>query len=318
MAAGATRVFTEQELAEAGCLTLDLVAQRLQAGEREAAVELVRRFELELMTMFYSYSRWEVSILECIAELGGDAEKDRAKATMENYDIAPERELQLDGVAEAWLAELKTSRGELRANHDEQALTRARAVREHGLQIHDGLMSRGVCLLSEIYRTFGEEKLGWVLSQVMKPSSMDPEGKLPFREKVQNIMMFTRSHLLPFTVTEDDEKVTFMPDPCPSGARLIRAGHYEAPRNNTVVVDQGPLTYGRKDIPIYCCHEPAMELGSILATGVPLFIVDPPPDVGVSPCRVYVYKNPVDIPEQYYERLGLKKPEDLIASTRGG
>jgi len=59
-----------------------------------------------------------------------------------------------------------------------------------------------------------------------------------------------------------------------------------------------------------------MELSSILRTGVPLFIVDPPEDVGISPCKVYVYKNPADIPGKYYERLGLDKPEDLIASDQ--
>ena len=51
----------------------------------------------------------------------------------------------------------------------------------------------------------------------------------------------------------------------------------------------------------------------MLNTGVPLFIVDAPEDVGITPCKIYVYKNPAEIPEAYYQRLGLEKPEDLIA-----
>ena len=176
-------------------------------------------------------------------------------------------------------------------------------------------MSRVVALLSKVFEDHDEDGLRWVLSEVMRPESMDPDGKTPFREKVENIMLFTRCHLLPFTVTEDEEKVTFMPDPCPSGARLIREGHYEKPRGNTIVREPGPLTFGRSDMPIYCCHEPSMELSSVLQTGVPLFIVDPPEDVGISPCKVYVYKDPADIPDSFYERIGVERPQDLIVRS---
>jgi len=265
------------------------------------------------MTMFFSYTGWEKSILECIEELDGEARRLEVLATVENWDIAPERQVETRGVAGRWNAELEQILVLINTASDSEVCQRTRALREEALALHDGLMSRVSALLSILYEDHGETELRRVLNLVMKPESMDPDGKLPFREKVENIMRFTRSHLLPFTVTEDAEKVTFMPDPCPSGARLIRGGHYESPRNNAIVHDAGPLTYGRAEIPIYCCHEPAMELSSVLKTGVPLFIIDPPEDVGISPCKIYVYKNPGDIPEAYYQRLGLNKPEDLIA-----
>ena len=151
---------------------------------------------------------------------------------------------------------------------------------------------------------------------VMNPSAMDPDGKLPFKDKVEKLIFFTRLHLLPFSVSEDDEKMTFMPDPCPSGARLIQQGHYQSPRNAALVVEQGPLTYQQKDFPIYCCHEPAMEISSLKATGVPVFIVDPSDQLGVTPCKVYVYKRVSEIPEAYFTRLGLRRPEDLLARSR--
>jgi hypothetical protein len=313
MTSSATRVFSTTELAEAGRLTVDLIAERLEQGQREPAKGLVRRFEEELMTMFFSYTGWEKSILDCIAQLADDARRVEVLAAIENWDIAPERQIETAGVAKRWSAELATIEQLIEVGSDSEACERARTLREQALTLHDGIMSRVTALLSIVYEDHGDEQLNWVLSEVMKPESMDPDGKLPFREKVENIMRFTRSHLLPFTVREDDEKVTFMPDPCPSGARLIRAGHYDSPRNNAVVQGAGPMTYGRPDLPVYCCHEPAMELSSALRTGVPLFIVDPPEDVGISPCKIYVYKNPAEIPEAYYLRLGLKKPEDLIA-----
>ncbi len=313
-----SQVFSKQELSEAGRLTVDLVAESLKQGLDNDAKALVTRFQQELMTMFYSYTGWEKSILECIAETDGQKASIVALTSIENWDIAPERQLETRGVAKAWVAELESIQSLIDAGNGDEAGERAKALREQALTLHDGLMSRVSALLTIIYEAHGEQELQRVLNIVMKPESMDPDGNIPFREKVENIMRFTRCHLLPFTVTEDEEKVTFMPDPCPSGARLIRSGHYESPRNNSMVRDVGPITYGRAELPIYCCHEPAMELSSALRTGVPLFIVDPPEDVGISPCKIYVYKDPASIPEQYYQRLGLSKPEDLIVSSSLG
>jgi hypothetical protein len=52
-----------------------------------------------------------------------------------------------------------------------------------------------------------------------------------------------------------------------------------------------------------------MERASIRATGAPLFIVDPAENLGVEPCKTYLYKDPRDIPEHFYTRLGLEKPD---------
>ncbi|MFK8020020.1 MAG: hypothetical protein AB8B86_09655 [Pseudomonadales bacterium] len=311
-----SQVFSEAELAQAGRLTVDLITERLGGGRDGDAKQLVDRFQEELLTMFYSYTGWEKSILDCITELAGQARSDAVLATVENWDIAPERKIVTRGVGKRWVAELEQVKLLIDSGRGRRASERVHNLREQALTLHDGMMSRVSALLSILYEDHGDAELQRVLNIVMKPEAMDPDGKLPFREKVENIMRFTRCHLLPFTVTEDDEKVTFMPDPCPSGARLIRNGHYESPRNNAIVRDTGPLTYGRAELPVYCCHEPAMELSSVLKTGIPLFIVDPPEDVGISPCKIYVYKNPANIPEHYYKRLGLDKPEDLIASSR--
>lgn len=312
------RVFSEAELLEGGRLTVDLIAEHLDAGHSDAASELVDRFQLELMTMFFSYTGWETSILGCIEETAGAEARAAALSSITDYELAPERDIETDGVAAQWKQMLAHIQSLIDEGSHGAAGASAHALRDEALVLHDGLMSRVSALLSIVYDQFGDTELQRVLNIVMKPEAMDPDGKLPFREKVENIMTFTRCHLLPFSVTEDEEKVTFMPDPCPSGARLIRNGHYEAPRNNAMVSDVGPLTYGRAELPVYCCHEPAMELSSILKTGVPLFLVDPPEDVGISPCKIYVYKNPEDIPERYFERVGLAKPAHLIASSGGG
>jgi hypothetical protein len=311
MATKTSHVFSPEYLAEAGVLTVDLIERNVKQGQLAEATSLVNRFQEEILTMFYSYIGWERDILNELADIGGTATRDQALSRIQNKEIAPERLVQVDGLAEQWQAKIKDIKSLLETGESSNACRLARELYTHALGVHDGMMSRVSALLSILYENYGEDVLAKVLDKVMRPETMDPGGKLPFREKVEKIIHFTRVHLLPSKIVEDDEKVTFMPDPCPSGARLVRGGHYEAPRNGVYVKGPGPLTYGRKDLPVYCCHEPAMEISSIRKNGVPIFIVDPPEDIGVTPCKVYIYKNPRDIPAAYYQRLGVSKPDEF-------
>lgn len=306
-----SRVFSPEYLAQAGRLTVDLIAENLV--DKAEALALVERFQLEILTMYYSYTNWEDAILDEMVALGGNDVRQQALEQIENADIAPERLVPTEGLAERWNTELEGIREAVDAGETSSAEARCRALYDQALTTHDGLMSRVAALLSVLYEEYGDEVLTRVLNKVMRPELMDPDGKLPFRDKVEKIMHFTRVHLLPFSVEEDDEKVTFHTDPCPSGARLIRGGHYQAPRNDSIVRNPGPLTWGRPELPVYCCHEPAMERSSILRHGVPIFIIEPSEDIGISPCKTYIYKNPRHIPEAYYRRLGLNKPDNLIA-----
>ena len=161
------RVFNDRELLEAGQLTVDLIAGRLAQGTHAGAKDLVRRFQSELMTMFFSYTGWEKSILGYFAEYDGKARRDEVLAAVENWEIAPERNVEIPGTEQRWNEEIST----------------------------------------------------------------------------------------------------------------------------------------------------ILELISALRTGTPLFMVEPPEDIGISPCKIYVYKDPAQIPEAYYRRLGLEKPGDLIARS---
>ena len=138
--------------------------------------------------------------------------------------------------------------------------------------MHDRGMSRVLALLSWIGREQGQEAVGPALEKAM---SSDLLGDASFRERAEALMHFTRVHLQPFKLEEDDEKLTVLCAVCPSGGRLLREGHYDAPRDGLMIEGPSPLTYGRESLPAYCCHEPVMESGSIEKTGVPLFIVEP-------------------------------------------
>lgn len=307
------RVFSNQELDQLGRPTVDVIAEKLERGDWAGSTYLVERFLTELMTMLYSYSGWEKSILTYFAELDETPSDAVRLDAIQDYVTAPERAIDKKNSVERWRIDVEQIKVLIESTQGAEAELTCRRLREDALQVHDGMMSRVTALLTLMYNEYGDDQLAEVLRRSMKPEAMDPDGTLPFREKIEKIIHFNRAHFQAFTLLEDDEKVTFIPDPCGSGARLIREGHYQSPRSGAMVRGPSPLTYGRDDLPVYCCHEPAMEMSSVLRTGVPIFIVDPPKDVGITPCKIYVYKDPANIPVSYFQRIGLERPTDLIA-----
>ena len=180
------RVFSATELADAGRLTVDLIGERLRDSDPVAAQALVERFRSELMTMFFSYTGWENSILDCIEQLDGQARRNAALASIENWEVAPERQVLVAGVAKRWNAELDSIKQLIDGQLPADAAARAACLRLEALALHDGIMSRVVALLSIVYDDHGEPQLHWVLGEVMRPEAMDPDGKIPFREKVEH------------------------------------------------------------------------------------------------------------------------------------
>ncbi|MFC1495235.1 hypothetical protein ACFL6W_08145, partial [Thermodesulfobacteriota bacterium] len=96
--------------------------------------------------------------------------------------------------------------------------------------------------------------------------------------------------------------------PCGSGERLIQMGGYEPEFGLLKVKDPHPATWGMKDFPLYCVHCPVMEMLSIENSGDigVVHLVSEPKKMGE--CHFALYKNPDDIPEEYYKRIGRKKP----------
>ncbi|HEX8123682.1 MAG TPA: hypothetical protein VF549_20700 [Solirubrobacteraceae bacterium] len=111
-----------------------------------------------------------------------------------------------------------------------------------------------------------------------------------------------------FTITEDDEKVTFTMNPCGSGQRLVRRGVYEK-EGYGKTREAHDWSYGRKDFPLYCTHCSFMnESMPIQWSGYPLYPSDPPEDYSTDPCTWYWYKDRDAIPERHWRRYGAVKP----------
>jgi len=302
----AERIFTDEELRIGSVRSVDAMAEATKRGDRESAIFFCKRLRREVLSMQQNYDGWEASLRESIHRLGGQEEEAEAvRAIEDNHAGSEGREQDVSGI-DRWRDEARAILATFEAKHDQEALDRARELHEEALRSHDRGMSRVSALLSWITRKHGPDAVEAALEVAM---SADMLGDASFRERAEALMHFTRVHLQSFDLREDDEKLTFLCPVCPSGGRMLQAGHYDPPRSDAHVPGPSPLTWGRETLPAYCCYEPVMERTSIEKTGVPLFVVDPPERLGVDPCPTYLYKDPADIPERFYTRLGLAKPK---------
>lgn len=310
-----SRVFTTEELRAGSLRSIDAMGEALDRDDLEAAGFFAKRLRREVLSMRQNYDGWEVTLLAWVERHDGDSTRDAALEAIDR-DTPGILPFEIDEDAGDRWREIAR---ELRATIESRSFDRARELgtqlHTEGLAYHDRGMARVADVLSFIGRRFGTDLLEEAYEEAM---SSDLLGDSDFRERAEALMHFTRVHLQPFHLEEDDEKLTFLCDVCPSGGRLLQAGHYEGADAALVVEGARPLTYQRDSLPVYCCHEPIMERASIEKTGVPLFIVDPSEDLGHEPCKTYLYKDPEKIPDRFYTRLGLEKPTREARDQKSG
>jgi hypothetical protein len=177
--------------------------------------------------------------------------------------------------------------------------------------LHDGYMFWISGLLSHIYRNYGIDAVEAAEREahtIEARAVMKPPKKTDFRTRVESLASGLRGHLQGLTIEEDDEKVSLTMHPCGAGERIIQMGGYSQEIGLARIKEAHPITWGMKDFPMYCVHSPVMEMlmlentgnfGSVHAVSEPMC---------QEPCHFVLYKDPADIPEKYYTRVGKKKP----------
>ncbi len=179
------------------------------------------------------------------------------------------------------------------------------------LGMHDFYMRWVTAFMSEIQERYGVEAFEEIEKATLKPNCeklVKMFSKMDIQEKVMTFVTILRGHLQPVTVEEDDEKICLTMKPCGSGQRMLEEGVYQPPLNYSVIHEPGNITWGKPDFPIYCTHEPILEMLAIEA-GLPFMVTFPAEKVATEPCRFCFYKDPAAIPEEFYSRVGKKKPE---------
>jgi len=195
------------------------------------------------------------------------------------------------------------------AGDKEKAKNLAQRMYKEFNYLHDGYFTWVTGLQTYIYQNMGIEAVEEAERQahtIESKIAFIPSGETDLRARVENLLGGLRGHLQPITVAEDDEKVTITMEPCGSGERLIQKGGYE--EGLAKVKEPHRITWGMRNFPLYCVHCPVMEALDIENTGdfaFCRFVSDP---IGKEHCQFVFYKNPANIPEEFYTRIGKKKP----------
>ena len=197
------------------------------------------------------------------------------------------------------------------AGNREKARTLAERMYRECALLHDGSMFWIAGLQTYIYKKLGIDAL-----EEAERAAHTAEAKTVFappeatdlRSMVEHLAGTLRGHMQPVKIEEDDEKICLAMQPCGSGTRIIRKGGYSPEVGLARVAGPHPATWGLKDFPIYCTHCPILErmqVENLGRLGACRIFAEP---AGSGDCKFVFYKNPADIPEEFYTRIGKRKP----------
>jgi hypothetical protein len=212
-------------------------------------------------------------------------------------------------------------------------------IRRHDVNkdgIHDLYMNWITALLSHIYDQYGEDaaahavretvvggqsgwgiQMGMTRQQIMAGMGREQGLKVWIGLVVD---MWREHSMYPGTTfEEDDEKIIMTMKQCGSGGRLIEKGAYEGPFGYKKFKKAAPYTWGEENLPLYCSHCVwAHEIAPIIYTGEPLWVQPGPfPKKPGDPCIYHFYKDAKDIPDKYYQRIGLTREPRALPPTFG-
>ena len=181
----------------------------------------------------------------------------------------------------------------LEAGDTENAARLSRRMHNEFLGMHDLYRDWVTDLLSFIGRKFGDQSLHEALEKTVggytRRLSPVYAGKSA-KEKVQLLVAGLRGHLHSFDIVEEDEKFVITPHLCGSGQRLIKSRAYEPPTDFLKVEKPQAMTFNRPDFPVYCAHCFFQNISPLEDGKEPLFITEPPIEMGTQPCRILIYK----------------------------
>ena len=115
-----------------------------------------------------------------------------------------------------------------------------------------------------------------------------------------------------FDVWEEPDRYVMELNPCGSCGKLRRAEAAGTGPSLGKTSKAYPWSWGKANVPYYCVHNCLWwEVMSIEDVGYPVKIYEWAEDPG-EPCRAFIYKDPLKIPEEYLTRVGKKRDPSKI------
>lgn len=325
------------------------IREAIGDGRWDEAASLANYFVDEANVCFSLYRQWIGDLNGFLAENGVPREElDRV-----NADIVAKLALP-DGSAwnprkrwDVFLTLVEELVAHAHREQAEEALAKLDELKETWRQVHDRDVDHTYGLMSEIKGRLGEDAIRTMYDRVLLPlfvwryEKFDVD-KHPWDEALETLMLVAceamRGHLVgpertgDFELIETEDRFILRFDPCGSGQRTVRGDwiegtppRMEAPYNWSVTEEPHTWNHGQPGVCLYCAHcIILMEEMPIDRFGYPVRVIDPPvyPDTDRDPerrqkCQWQMFKDPTKVPEEYYERVGRKKPAAFGSRAHG-
>jgi hypothetical protein len=111
--------------------------------------------------------------------------------------------------------------------------------------------------------------------------------------------VWTSVHGIDIDEIKEDEEKFILNFKCPTG------GSVSTKKDSGKTREAHAWSYGQKGLSYYCTHCPvAIEMMPVEKFGSPAWVCLPQSE---GRCLQYIYKDPKNVPEKYYKRIGMKK-----------
>jgi len=187
---------------------------------------------------------------------------------------------------------------------------------------HDMYVNWSWAFFTYIANTYGEDALEKAMRFVLESYYKDRYEKV-MKSDVKTQLQLTveglRGHLMgpgrqgDIEITEEKDRFKLKLNPCGSGGvarQRVESGAETNPQLFGFSKEAHPWTWGKERVCYYCAHcSMVNEIMSIENFGHPMRITEYPKKAEDA-CIWYIYKDPKDIPAEYYERVGKTAPPD--------
>lgn len=113
-------------------------------------------------------------------------------------------------------------------------------------------------------------------------------------------------------IIDNPDSYTIVFDGCGSGGAMRRKFAEQKTVGLENYTEASPSTWNKKNVSSFCAHCAQNEIFMVKRFGFPAWVVNYNPDP-MKPCSWTIFKNYHEVPEEYYERIGLKKDPSNMA-----
>jgi hypothetical protein len=325
------------------------IIDALDAGRWDEAATLGSYFVDEANVCFTLYRQWIGDLNGYLREKGVDegliqARNEQAIAVAQLPDGSPWHPRKH---WDRFLSQVQDFTAATYREQPDEAKQRLETMKETWRQCHDRDVDHTFALMSLVKEQLGEPAVRDMYDRVLLPlfvwryEKFDVD-KYPWDESLEILMLVAceamRGHLVGPERTGDmelielEDRFVLRFDPCGSGQRTIRGdwiegtpARMEPPYEWTVTEEKHSWNHYTPGVCLYCAHcIILMEEMPMDRFGYPVRVIDPPvyPDTDKDPnvrqkCQWQMFKDPTQVPEEYYTRVGRTKPAAFGSKAHG-